>query len=70
MLDEENLEKRLVTLEQVVSNLQQKVESQPGSENWLQQIVGSISDETAFQQALEFGRSFRQQNQQQQENNQ
>lgn len=70
MLDEENLEKRLVTLEQVVSDLQQKVESQPISKDWLQDIIGSISDDTAFLEALEYGRSFRQQNQQQQQDNQ
>lgn len=48
MLDEINLERRLVTLEQAVSDLQQKIESKPRSENWLQKLIGSISDEAAF----------------------
>lgn len=28
--------------------------------NWLDKLIGSISDESAFLQALEYGRSFRQ----------
>jgi hypothetical protein len=59
MLDETILEQRLVTLEQAVSDLQRKVESQP-SENWLKKLIGSISDEAAFLEALEYGRAFRQ----------
>ena len=59
MLDETVLEKRLTTLEQAVSELQQKVETQP-SENWLQKLIGSISDEATFLEALEYGRAFRQ----------
>lgn len=61
MLDEVTLEQGLLTLEQTVSQLKQKVESQSSPENWLTQVVGSISDETAFLEALEDGRSFRQQ---------
>lgn len=60
MLDEVTLEQRLVTLEQTVSQLKQKVESQSSPENGLTQVVGSISDETAFLEALEEGRTFRQ----------
>jgi hypothetical protein len=60
MLDETTLEQRLMTLEQAVSDLQQKVDSKPSPENWLQQLIGSISDEAAFLEALEYGRAFRQ----------
>lgn len=60
MLDETTLEQRLVTLEQAVSELQQKVDSKPISENWLQKLIGSISDEAAFLKALEYGHTFRQ----------
>ena len=59
MLDETVLEHRLLTLEQAVSDLQRKVEGKP-SENWLEKLVGSISDESAFLEALEYGRAFRQ----------
>lgn len=60
MLDETTLEQRLVTLEQAVSDLQRKFESKSTSENWLEKLVGSISDEAAFLEALEYGRTFRQ----------
>ncbi|MGH2416124.1 MAG: transferase hexapeptide repeat containing protein [Microcystaceae cyanobacterium] len=60
MLDETTLEHRLVTLEQAVCDLQRKWESQPPSENWLAQLIGSISDESVFLEALEYGRAFRQ----------
>jgi hypothetical protein len=59
MLDETVIEQRLVTLEQAVSDLQLKVASKP-SENWLEKLIGSISDEAAFHEALEYGRAFRQ----------
>lgn len=60
MLDETTLEQRLMSLEQAVSELQRKVDSQPVSASWLQQLIGSISDEDAFLAALEYGRVFRQ----------
>ncbi|MEH2383377.1 MAG: transferase hexapeptide repeat containing protein [Nostoc sp.] len=59
MLDETVLEHRLLTLEQAVCDLQRQVEGKP-SENWLEKLVGSISDESAFLEALEYGRAFRQ----------
>ncbi|MBD2311480.1 transferase hexapeptide repeat containing protein [Desertifilum sp. FACHB-1129] len=60
MLDETTLERRLVILEQAVSDLQRKVDSKPAPENWLQKLIGSISDEAAFLEVLEYGRTFRQ----------
>lgn len=59
MLDETVLEHRLLILEQAVSDLQRKVEGKP-SENWLEKLIGSISDREAFLEALEYGRAFRQ----------
>jgi hypothetical protein len=60
MLDEMTLEKRLVTLEQTVLELQHRVESEVASENWLEKLIGSVSDEKAFLKALEYGHVFRQ----------
>ena len=60
MLDKITLEKRLVTLEQAIKELQDKLESSATSPNWLEKLTGSISDEEAFLQALEYGRAFRQ----------
>jgi hypothetical protein len=59
MLDIEMLEQRLINLEQVVFDLQHKFESQPSSDNWLDKLIGSISDDAAFLEALEYGRAFR-----------
>lgn len=65
MLDAITLEQRLISLEQAVFDLQYKLEnkleiSQPITDNWLERIVGSISDDEAFLKALEYGRTFRQ----------
>jgi hypothetical protein len=60
MLDTATLEQRLITLEQVVFDLQHKFESQSSLENWLDSLKGSISDDSAFLEALEYGRAFRQ----------
>ena len=60
MLDTATLEQRLRTLEQVVFDLQHKFESKPSSDNWLERLIGSISDDSAFIEALEYGRAFRQ----------
>ena len=52
MLDTATLEKRLITLEKVVFELQYKFESKPSPENWLDKLIGSISDDSAFLEAL------------------
>ena len=53
MLDTATLEQRLITLEQVVFDLQHKFESKPSSDNWLDKLIGSISDDSAFLEALD-----------------
>ncbi|MEA5618127.1 transferase hexapeptide repeat containing protein [Cronbergia sp. UHCC 0137] len=60
MLDTSTLEQRLINLEQVVFDLQHKFDTKPTSENWLERLIGSISDDAAFLKALEYGRAFRQ----------
>ena len=59
MLDEANVEQRLATLEQTVADLKRRVIDAPTSSNWLEKVIGSISDEPAFLEALEYGRSLR-----------
>jgi DNA-binding transcriptional regulator GbsR (MarR family) len=59
MLNETNIEQRLSTLEKQVSELQSQLKSNSNSNNWLEQLIGSISDEEIFLQALEYGREFR-----------
>lgn len=60
MLDTATLEQRLIILEQVVFDLQHKFNNKPSSDNWLEKLAGSISDDAAFLEALEYGRAFRQ----------
>jgi hypothetical protein len=60
MLDEAILERRLAIIEQEVANLKRKSESNSISGNWLDKLIGSISDQSAFLEALEYGREFRQ----------
>jgi hypothetical protein len=59
MLDQINIETRLTNLEKMVCDLQEQVNKKENTENWLQNLVGSISDESAFLEALEYGRAFR-----------
>jgi hypothetical protein len=60
MMDETILERRLATLEQEVKELKLRSKNSSNSANWLNQLIGSISDEAAFLEALEYGRFFRQ----------
>jgi hypothetical protein len=59
MLDEAVLEKRLSALERSVAELNRQVAGVLASGNWLEKVAGSISDEAAFLEALEYGRAFR-----------
>jgi hypothetical protein len=60
MLDEAHLEQRLAALERAVADLQGRLAGGPPPDNWLERVTGSISDEPAFLEALELGRSIRQ----------
>ena len=60
MLDTSTLERRLISLEKVVFDLQHKFENKSNANNWLESLVGSVSDDAAFLEALEYGRIFRQ----------
>jgi len=60
MLDTATLEQRLITLEQVVFDLQYKFDSKTPADKWLERLIGSVSDDAAFLEAQEYGRAFRQ----------
>ena len=53
------LEQRLEAVEHAVADLQRRLDDTPPVGNWLEKVAGSISDEPAFLEALEFGRTFR-----------
>jgi hypothetical protein len=63
MLNENILEQRLRTLEKSVIALQHRLENEPSQKNWLEKLIGSISDEAAFLEAMEYGQTFRQSDQ-------
>ena len=52
-----SLEDRLAAVERAVAEIQQRLNS-TGS-NWIQRVTGSLKDEPAFEQVLEYGRAFR-----------
>ncbi|MBE9204230.1 transferase hexapeptide repeat containing protein [Synechocystis salina LEGE 06099] len=60
MPESTTIEQRLTNLEQVVFELQNKVDNGDSRGNWLEKMVGSISDDAVFLEALEYGRVFRQ----------
>ncbi len=60
MLNETTIEHRVSALEQEVASLKQQNTKNSSSGNWLNKLIGSISDESAFLEALDYGRSYRQ----------
>jgi len=60
MLDEATLERRLTALEQAVAEVRLDLAGYKADDNWLEIVTGSISDEPAFLEVLEFGRALRQ----------
>jgi hypothetical protein len=59
MLDEAIVEQRLTTLERAVADLQRQLAGTPASGNWLEKLTGSVTDEAAFLEALEYGKALR-----------
>jgi hypothetical protein len=54
-----SVEERLAALEKAVAELQLQLTNRNGSPDWLDKVIGSISDDEAFEQALEYGRAYR-----------
>jgi hypothetical protein len=59
MLDTIALEQRLLVLEAEVAALKQQAKVNPTMDNWLDRLVGSVSDHEGFEKVLEYGRAFR-----------
>jgi hypothetical protein len=62
VLEEEvtDLKQEIVDLKQEIVDLKQKNIDRSTANNWMDRLVGSISDEAAFLEALDYGRSVRQ----------
>jgi hypothetical protein len=58
-MNEVVLEKRVAALEHAVSDLQRWRDAGAPAADWIDRLTGSISDEAAFEEALEAGRAFR-----------
>lgn len=58
-MNEVTIQQRLAILEQTVADIKRQINDAPTSSNWLEKVTGSISDESAFLEALEYGRSLR-----------
>ena len=59
MQDPKDLEQRLKALEQAVAELQQRLPASSSPSSWLDKVVGSVTDDEAFLEALALGRAYR-----------
>jgi hypothetical protein len=59
MSTEPTVEQRLTALERAVADLQRQLAAQSPGGNWLERVIGSLKDEPAFDEVLEYGRAFR-----------
>lgn len=57
---EATVEERLAAVEQAVLDLRQLVAGRAAAPNWLERLTGSMKDEPAFEEVLEYGRAIRQ----------
>jgi hypothetical protein len=53
------VETRLTALEHAVAEIRKQISDVRHSNDWLGKVTGSISDEKAFLEALEYGRAYR-----------
>ena len=56
------IEGRLEAVEEAVAELARRLEIQPPSSNWLDQVIGIFKGEPAFDEVIRLGREFRQLN--------
>jgi hypothetical protein len=59
MAEQPTVEERLAALERAVADLQGRLDSATPPANWLEKVIGSVTDHEAFAEALEYGRAFR-----------
>ena len=53
------LAQRLMAVEAAVSEIQRRLATLPPAPNWLEQIIGSCTDEPAFEEVIALGRALR-----------
>ena len=55
----EQLEERMAYLEAEVARLKDKVENGVSPKPWWEEIVGAFADSTAYDEAMQLGREYR-----------
>ena len=59
-MSEATLEQRMTALEQTVRELQEAINTRRPAPDWLDDVIGSMKDEPAFDEVLAHGRAIRQ----------
>lgn len=62
MMTEQNgrgFERRLEAVEQAIAGIERRLSGVSSTGNWLDHVIGSISDIEAFDEAMRYGRDFR-----------
>ena len=59
MMTQTQLEARLLAVETALQEMQHRLALLPPAPHWLDEIIGSCKDEPAFEEAMAFGRAFR-----------
>ncbi len=60
MPNEAIFEQRLAAVESAIGEIQRLLASRAPQPNWLDRVTGSMKDEPAFAEVLEYGRAIRQ----------
>jgi len=60
MPNEAMFEQRLAAVESAIGEIQRLLGSRAQQPNWLDRVTGSMKDEPAFAEVLEYGRAIRQ----------
>jgi hypothetical protein len=60
MTQETLIEQRLAAIERTLEEIKQRLDIVQRKPNWTDRVQGIISDREAFEEALEYGRQFRQ----------
>ena len=59
MSKQEEFERRLAAVEEVVAELQRRLANVPDTQDWLYKVAGSISVMEGFEEILKYCREFR-----------
>ena len=59
-MPEATLEQRMTVLEKAVRELQEAKNTRKPAPDWLDRVIGSMKDESAFDEVLALGRAIRQ----------